>query len=31
MGIAEWILLAIVIFPAIVILADNGNTERKKQ
>ena len=30
MGIVEIILIAIVVFPGIVILADDGNFERKK-
>ena len=30
MGVAEIILIAIVIFPGLIIMLDDGNMERKK-
>jgi len=30
MGVVEIILIAIVVFPGLVIFADDGNLERKK-
>ncbi len=31
MGVTEIILIAIVILPAVIIVTDNGNMERKKE